>query len=155
MTYKKQTRRNFLTTSALVSAGLIMAGPRLAFSAEPTQKEAMLSRFAYLLYPHENVDGSVFNDAISDLSTSGSEQDNFLQALGERWITLSHDEQVAVLKEQEEIPYFNVAIAHIRGQIYDNPIMWKKIGYGGPSLEYGGYLYRGFDDIDWLPEEEP
>ena len=49
MIYKKQSRRKFLTTSALVSVGLVMAGPKFAFSAEPTQKESILTQFAHLL----------------------------------------------------------------------------------------------------------
>ena len=30
---------------------------------------------------------------------------------------------------------------------------WKKLGYEGSSAEHGGYLHRGFDDIDWLPKQ--
>jgi hypothetical protein len=25
------------------------------------------------------------------------------------------------------------------------------LGYEGPAYEKGGYLHRGFDDLDWLP----
>ena len=28
--------------------------------------------------------------------------------------------------------------------------VWAHIGYEGSSFERGGYLQRGFDDIDWL-----
>jgi len=33
-----------------------------------------------------------------------------------------------------------------------DPALWKTLGYQGSSIEHGGYLYRGFDDIDWLPQ---
>jgi len=32
--------------------------------------------------------------------------------------------------------------------------VWKHIDYPGSSKEYGGYINRGFNDIDWLPEVE-
>jgi hypothetical protein len=28
--------------------------------------------------------------------------------------------------------------------------VWAKFGYEGPSADKGGYISRGFDDIDWL-----
>jgi hypothetical protein len=35
--------------------------------------------------------------------------------------------------------------------LYRNKQVWPKLGYEGPSFPFGGYLERGFDDIDWLP----
>ena len=37
--------------------------------------------------------------------------------------------------------------------LYNDPQVWEKLGYEGPSAEQGGYLSRGFDDIDWLPKQ--
>jgi hypothetical protein len=30
--------------------------------------------------------------------------------------------------------------------------VWKVLGYEGPSAELGGYINRGFSDIDWLQD---
>ena len=30
--------------------------------------------------------------------------------------------------------------------------VWSELGYAGPSFKFGGYLERGFNDIDWLSE---
>ena len=35
--------------------------------------------------------------------------------------------------------------------LYNQPEIWPKFGYEGSSAEHGGYLARGFDDINWLP----
>lgn len=35
--------------------------------------------------------------------------------------------------------------------LYNDPEVYELLGYGGPSFEQGGYLHRGFDDLDWLP----
>jgi hypothetical protein len=35
--------------------------------------------------------------------------------------------------------------------LYDSAEVWDLLGYEGPSFDKGGYLHRGFDDLDWLP----
>jgi hypothetical protein len=35
---------------------------------------------------------------------------------------------------------------------YDDHEVWDLLGYEGSSFEHGGYLHRGFDDLDWLPD---
>jgi hypothetical protein len=37
-------------------------------------------------------------------------------------------------------------------EIYSDPATWRALGYEGPSFAKGGYLRRGFDDLDWLPD---
>lgn len=42
--------------------------------------------------------------------------------------------------------------------LYSDPEVWEILGYEGPSYDKGGYIDRGFDDLDWLPAarvEEP
>ena len=41
---------------------------------------------------------------------------------------------------------------HTIDVLYRNEEVLTFLGYQGSSIEYGGYLNRGFDDIDWLPE---
>jgi hypothetical protein len=36
--------------------------------------------------------------------------------------------------------------------LYNNKQVWEKFAYEGESASKGGYLYRGFDDIDWLDQ---
>jgi hypothetical protein len=35
--------------------------------------------------------------------------------------------------------------------LYDDAEVWDLLGYEGASFDKGGYLHRGFDDLDWLP----
>jgi hypothetical protein len=37
-----------------------------------------------------------------------------------------------------------------RDDLFNNPVVWAHIGYGGSSLQFGGYVNRGLNDIDWL-----
>jgi len=36
--------------------------------------------------------------------------------------------------------------------LYDDAETWELLGYQGPSFDRGGYVDRGFDDLDWLPD---
>lgn len=38
--------------------------------------------------------------------------------------------------------------------LYADPAVYRRFGYQGPSAEEGGYLERGFDDLDWLPRPD-
>lgn len=36
--------------------------------------------------------------------------------------------------------------------LYDDIEVWEAFGYEGASVHLGGYIARGFNDLDWLPE---
>ena len=37
-------------------------------------------------------------------------------------------------------------------ELYNNPAIWPHFGYEGPSGHKGGYVKRGFDQGDWIPD---
>ena len=67
------------------------------------------------------------------------------------WLELTAKQRVAVIQSE----YSNQFLGLIRWiaceQVLRDTQVWAKLGYQGSSIEYGGYLHRGFDDIDWLP----
>jgi hypothetical protein len=65
---------------------------------------------------------------------------------------LDPDGQLAVLQRTQETEIFKVLHATAVVELYDNPLVWRAFGYEGPSVHLGGYVDRGFDDLDWLPE---
>ena len=38
------------------------------------------------------------------------------------------------------------------GTLYASPIAYAYFGYEGEAFSKGGYLTRGFDELDWLPD---
>ena len=50
----------------------------------------------------------------------------------------------------EETAFFRAIRGHMVTALYNNPKVWRELGYQGPSFPYGGYLERGFNDIDWI-----
>lgn len=67
---------------------------------------------------------------------------------------LPADTALAVLRGIQDTPFFRhiTEVAVVR--LYDDHEVWDLVGYEGPSFDKGGYLERGFDDLDWLPEPQ-
>jgi hypothetical protein len=64
--------------------------------------------------------------------------------------SLPEDEKVAALTRLEDTPFFKAVAAEVVVNLYSQHDAWPYFGYEGPSNDKGGYLHRGFDDIDWL-----
>jgi len=64
------------------------------------------------------------------------------------------DEQAAleVLRGMDGSPFFEAVRAKAILTLYNDSEVWQLLGYEGASYEQGGYLKRGFGDLDWLPE---
>ena len=71
------------------------------------------------------------------------------------WETAGRDTRVAALTEMQHEAYFQILKGGALELIYRDPRVWERIGYGGNALAQGGYLTRGFDQIDWLPAVNP
>ncbi|HEY7384332.1 MAG TPA: Twin-arginine translocation pathway signal, partial [Beijerinckiaceae bacterium] len=70
---------------------------------------------------------------------------------GGRYVAVGwEDDRVAILKQIEKGKFFQTIRGGLITGLYNNPELWPKFGYEGPSAELGGYIERGFNDIDWL-----
>ncbi|MCR8547600.1 Twin-arginine translocation pathway signal [Salipiger sp. P9] len=63
------------------------------------------------------------------------------------------EDRVELLEEIEDSEFFQRIRGDLVVSLYNQKEAWPKFGYEGSSFEHGGYLHRGFDDIDWLPED--
>ena len=61
-------------------------------------------------------------------------------------------DRVALLHGIEESDFFQKLRADLIVSLYNQKDLWPKFGYEGSSAEHGGYIKRGFADIDWLPK---
>lgn len=64
------------------------------------------------------------------------------------------DEETAalVLRGVADTPFFAAILDVAIVALYDDHEVWDLLGYEGPSYDRGGYVNRGFDDLDWLPD---
>jgi hypothetical protein len=104
--------------------------------------------------PYERWVASLQERAAGDPAFAGVLRDGLeaLDADGRSFADLGHDEQLARLRAAAATPFF----AEVRGSgvvgLYNDPEVWAFLGWEGASSDLGGYLHRGFDDLDWLPD---
>ena len=166
MNHGDLSRRRFLVAtiaySGLISAGAGTALLRAsaAWAQSPADGAADLVHLARLLYPHDGVADDVYLEVIDGI-LSDSANDPILEGVmtalngvqSGNWFDLDAGDQIAAMKSVEKESFFEAIRAGVRDRFYTHPKVWEHIGYPGSSVEFGGYVDRGFDDIDWLPEE--
>jgi len=70
------------------------------------------------------------------------------------WKELDESARVTVLASLQDTHFFATLRAATIEVLYRSPEVFALVGYGGSAIEYGGYLNRGFDEIDWLPQAQ-
>lgn len=128
-----------------------------------------LLAFARTLFPHDFLADSYYGNVVHsvDEKAAASPETKAMVSEGvaqvERLARKNFDNQpfsqlgekarVRILKTVEKTPFFGLMYGETLGGLYGNPEIWKIFGYEGSSVEHGGYIKRGFDDISWLPKE--
>jgi hypothetical protein len=87
---------------------------------------------------------STVNDGVADLDGRGDQP--FAQRAAEQ--------QLADANAIAGSPFFELVRSTAVVEIYSDERTWRLFGYEGPSFAQGGYLRRGFNDLDWLPDPE-
>ena len=76
------------------------------------------------------------------------------EAAGGAFKNLDGDAKEAALEAEaasEDPGFFQAVRGKVVNVLYNNHEVWKIFGYEGASYKEGGYLFRGFDDLSWLP----
>ena len=64
--------------------------------------------------------------------------------------TAAETDRVAILAAMEKSRSSRSCACDLVVSLYNQKAVWPKFGYEGSSADKGGYINRGFDDIDWL-----
>jgi hypothetical protein len=170
-------RRLFLRGAATAVPAAALATAGMGISAQAAWAEAAqnlkphtmatLVRMARDIYPHDTLADVYYVKAVQpydakaggDAAFSGmlehgvAELDAGAQDRHKRaYLDLPvEQDRLALLTGIATTPFFNKVRSDLVVSLYNQPDLWRRFGYEGSSFEYGGYLHRGFDDIDWLP----
>jgi hypothetical protein len=71
---------------------------------------------------------------------------------GGAFLDLDDADALKVLRHVEATEFFGFIRRTAVVALYDDPEAWSALGYEGPSYDKGGYIDRGFNDLDWLPD---
>lgn len=113
------------------------------------------------MYPHDSLPDDVYA-RVSDKLAEAAQADPVTERMirdgvsalnGARPFTeLSADEQRQLLKGIEGSDFFELVRSTAVVEVYSDQRTWQLVGYEGPSFDKGGYINRGFSDLDWLPD---
>jgi hypothetical protein len=172
MSKTRINRRQFLETGSEtvaggVTASLVATLPNSAWAAslaaidQPTAD--VLLRVCRVLYPHDDLSDDYYAVCVEGLDAKAAKDSELAKQLksgvaglngstGAKFLDMNEPDQVQVLTELEGTPFFRAVRGHMVVALYNDRKVWSHFGYEGPSFPFGGYLDRGFNDIDWLPE---
>ena len=126
------------------------------------EARAILQRIIRTAFPHPDFPDAAYERMTDRIVTEADASTWFrvvltqgLIALGaqseEPFLELSDERALAVLRRVSDLEFFGFIRRTTVLNLYDDPQVWEVLGYEGPSFDKGGYLTRGFDDLDWLP----
>jgi hypothetical protein len=159
---------SLVALSVLPSGMIVGAKGAWAATAEALKPEtfATLVQMARDIYPHDRLADRFYAQAVMAFDQQAAASDD-AKALFEDGVTgldqaaqgahgVSYRdvgweaERVALLRGLEKSPFFQTVRGSLVVSIYNNQEVWPLFGYEGESASKGGYIDRGFDDIDWL-----
>ena len=126
------------------------------------QALATLTAMARVLYPHDSLDDTFYRRVVDVVTTEADAAQRALlangaaaldEAKGYPFAGLGEKEKLAAVQAIEGSPFFEAMRAATARHLYDDRRLWPRFGYEGASSHLGGYIERGFDDIEWIPEE--
>ena len=174
----KLSRRGFLKGSGAATVGLValsvgtgwIASPDGAWAVgaktlKPTAMQTLV-QMARDIYPHDQIADRFYAFAVASYDEKAA-TDGALKTLIEDGIAsldaLAQDkhkspyaavgweaDRVALLRQIQDGKFFQTIRGNLITGLYNNPEVWPVFGYEGSSADKGGYIERGFDDINWL-----
>jgi hypothetical protein len=125
----------------------------------------LLKDVARAMFPHASFPDAPYEHAVGTI-LAAAESDVRLRAQleqglrdvdvqgGAPFADLDDDARLDLLRSIEHTAFFEHIRTRLVTGLYDQKQVWDLLGYEGPCPDGGGYLKRGFDDLDWLPDPQ-
>jgi hypothetical protein len=165
-------RRSFMAgsaTAAIVVAGgaLIHSGEAWGLEVKNLKPETMrtLIKMARDIFPHDRVADKFyaaamkgFDDKASDAAVKKDIEDGVaaLDAAAKAAHKVGYADvgweaqRTKLLEGIQGTPFFGGIRGNMVVSLYNQKEVWPLFGYEGESASKGGYINRGFNDINWL-----
>jgi hypothetical protein len=168
------SRRHFMASAAagvavvVIGEGVYCPNEAWALEATALKPETIqtLIRMSRDIYPHDRLSDRFYAVAVKDFDTKAG-QDPAAKALFENGVIMLDGlaaaakasryadigweaDRVALLRDIEPTPFFAAVRSDLVVGLYNQKEVWPLFGYEGSSADKGGYVNRGFSDIDWL-----
>ena len=173
------TRRTFLaaTSGTAVAVGALAAAdiiidPRAAWAQTMKTLSPEVARtlvqMARDIFPHDRVGDDAYARAVEPYDQAAAADPKVkelfvkgVEALDAAAVKIAQTPYAAVATEAERVqalkaiegtPFFAKVRGDLVVSLYNQKEVWAKLGYEGPSAPQGGYINRGFNDLNWLKD---
>lgn len=127
------------------------------------RQRQILFRLLRVAYPHDRFPDAPYQRTAQQIEDAVGADDAALAALAAGldaldaaadgdFVSLDEDAATVALRAVEQAPFFGQIRATTVVALYDDREVWDLLGYEGSAFEDGGYVNRGFADLDWLPD---
>lgn len=164
------TRRELLSRSMAAGASFVVgagyvASTDAAWAMETTalkpETMATLIQMARDIYPHDHVGDEYYAVAVKGYDSAeaapgieagiaaldaAAQGKGFADYLSVGW----ERDRVDILRGMEDSAFFQQIRGGLVTGLYNQKAVWPLFGYEGESFSQGGYIDRGFNDINWL-----
>ena len=164
------TRRQLLSRAVAAGAAFVVgpsfiAAADAAWAIETTALKpatmATLVQMARDIYPHDHVADEYYVIAVKGYDSADAAEaieagiaaldaaargKGFASYLDTGW----ERDRVDILRGMEDSAFFQQIRGGLVTGLYNQKAVWPLFGYEGESYSQGGYIDRGFNDINWL-----
>ncbi|HVW69775.1 MAG TPA: twin-arginine translocation signal domain-containing protein [Steroidobacteraceae bacterium] len=162
-------RRKFLETTGVLTGLLAAGSPLLSFAPSrvwavdltslTSAEAATLMAAVRTIAPHDTLEDAAYAVVIGSLDKAAGQDarlrkqlEEGVAGLGAGFAQAPESERVAALRRIEPGPFFQDLRTQTLRVLYATPLAYAHFGYEGEAFSKGGYLFRGFNDLRWLPE---
>lgn len=122
----------------------------------------LLLSVARTLFPHDFLPDEQYTKIVMVIDAKAAADNAVAMTVKEALAAFPNDFTAVVeaqregyLRTLEGSPFFRLVYQETIVGLYGDATVSTLLGYEGSSVEHGGYLNRGFDDISWLPTLKP
>jgi hypothetical protein len=168
------SRRELLRRGGTLGAGVLLVisgsaviSPEQAWGLETTalkpETMATLIQMARDVYPHDQIPDRFYAIAVKSHDETAAKDPAHKELIEKGIADLDmkagtggyaglgwEEERVKLLTAIEDTPFFQAVRGALVVGLYNQKDVWPLFGYEGESYSKGGYMERGFDDIEWL-----
>ncbi len=165
------TRRELLRSGTAFGVAAFLVGPSFvsatdaawALEVENLKPETMatLIQMARDIYPHDRIGDEFYAIAVKgydapdkvamveagvalvNAAAAGRGHTDYISIGWEK-------DRVDILRSVERSSFFQTVRSGLVTGLYNQKAVWPVFGYEGESYSKGGYINRGFDDINWI-----
>lgn len=164
--FLRNSRNALIGTLAFSNGAIALLAPSKVWSMpldslSKAEGETILELTRHI-FPHDSLEDAVYAFVVRDLDKAAAADPGVVSLLrdgvkdlnqraGGNWQGLDNTDQFTHVQAIAGSGFFEKIRSTAVVSLYNNELAFAHFGYEGPAGD-GGYLYSGFNDLEWLPD---